>query len=92
MLISLRVPRKSPGKRLRVRVNDKISVTLEKMRTGLLMGPCQDPASNGLSKKTRYEGRSRDAELPILELPGSRQGVDPVSVAVDNSCLALHVS
>ena len=36
----LRVPRKSPGKRLRVRVNDKISMTLERMRTGFLLGPC----------------------------------------------------
>jgi len=36
----LRVPRKSPGKRLRVRVNDKIRMTLEKIRTGFLLGPC----------------------------------------------------
>src|SRR6266566_3954503 len=35
----LRVPRKSPGKRLRVRVNDKISMTLRKMRTGFLLAP-----------------------------------------------------
>ncbi len=36
----LRVPRKSAGKRLRVRVDDKIRMTLEKMRTGFLFGPC----------------------------------------------------
>jgi hypothetical protein len=36
----LRVPKKSLGKRLRVRVDDKIRMTLEKMRTGFLLGPC----------------------------------------------------
>ena len=33
----LRVPRKSPGKRLRVRVDDKIRMTPEKRRTGFLL-------------------------------------------------------
>ncbi|OLD55235.1 hypothetical protein AUI46_05515 [archaeon 13_1_40CM_2_52_13] len=51
---SLRVSRKSPGKRLRVRVDDKIGVTLEKMRTGFLLGPCDDPASNRASRKISY--------------------------------------
>ena len=65
----LRVPRKSVGKRLRVRVNDKIRMTLEKRRTGFLLGPCQDPASNRLARKTRYEGQSRDEENRMILYP-----------------------
>ncbi len=39
-LMSLKVPRKSPRKRLRVQVDDKNWLDGKKMRTGLLMGPC----------------------------------------------------
>ncbi len=65
-ILTLRVPRKSPGKCLRVRVYDRIGMTLGRRRTLLLMGPCIDPASNGASRKTRYVGQSRDAELPVI--------------------------
>src|SRR5438034_9955435 len=41
----LRVPRKLPEKRLRVRVNDKIRMTLRKIRTGFLLSPGNDLAN-----------------------------------------------
>ncbi len=39
-LTTLRVPRKSPRKRLSVQIDDNVGFDPREMPTGLLMGPC----------------------------------------------------
>ncbi|HYY91466.1 MAG TPA: hypothetical protein VE955_05700 [Candidatus Dormibacteraeota bacterium] len=63
-MTSLKVPRKSPRKRPSSLVNDENQVDTRKMGTGLLTRPCSDPAGSRASRKTRYAGQPRDAELP----------------------------